>query len=56
MTTQEQATKDGEVHYCKNCGKIQPIELTYLNPDEDEEPTLIVCLVCNEGIGFIENL
>jgi hypothetical protein len=52
----EQAIKDGELQYCKNCDKVQPVELTYFNPDEDIEPTLIVCLVCGESIGFIDCL
>lgn len=56
MTTPEQAVKDGEVHYCEHCKKKQPIELTFFNPDEDTEPTLIVCLVCKEAIDFIENM
>lgn len=57
MNTQaEQAVVDGEVHYCEHCKKAQPVELTFFNPDEDDEPTLLVCLVCKEAIGFIENL
>lgn len=57
MTQQgEQAVKDGEVHYCPDCKKVQPIELAMFNPDEDTEPTLIVCLICHNAIGFIENL
>ena len=51
-----EATKNGEVHFCKNCNKVQPVELVFFNPDEDEEPTLLICQVCNEAIGFIENL
>ena len=57
METQaQQAVKDGEVHHCPNCQKVQPIELTMFNPDEDSEPSLILCLVCKESIGFIENM
>lgn len=52
----EQAIKDGEVYYCPNCKKVQPIELTYFDPDNNSEPTLIACLICREGIGFIDNL
>lgn len=52
----DQAVSNGEVHYCNNCKKVQPIELTFFNPDQDSEPSLIVCLVCKESIGFIENL
>lgn len=51
-----QAIKDGELQYCPNCGKVQPFELTKLNPDLDEEPNLIACLICGEGIDLIENL
>lgn len=54
--TPEQATKDGELHYCESCKKVQPIFLTCLNPDEDDEPSLIVCHICKEAIGFIENI
>jgi hypothetical protein len=50
------AIEDGEVHYCKNCNKAQPVELTFFNRDEDTEPTLLVCFICKESIGFIENL
>lgn len=52
----KQAEQEGNIHYCPHCKKKQPIELTFYNPDEDTEPTLIVCLICREGIGFIENM
>lgn len=52
----KQAQYEGNIHYCPCCKKKQPIELTLYNPDEDEEPTLIVCLICGEGIGFIDNM
>lgn len=52
----EQAKKNGEVHFCKHCDQVQPVELTYFDPDKDDEPTLLVCLVCHESIGFIETL
>ena len=52
----EQAISEGNIHYCPRCKKKQPIELTYYNPDEDEEPTLIQCLICLEGIGFIDDI
>lgn len=56
MGKAEQAVKDGEVHFCPNCKQVQPIELTYYNPDEDVDPTLIVCLICGEPIDFITNI
>lgn len=51
-----QAIKEGNIHYCPECKKKQPIDLTKFNPDEDDEPNMIVCLVCGEAIGFIETL
>lgn len=53
MNKEEQAIKDGEVHTCPNCKKLQPIELVQFDPDEDKEPDLIRCMVCKEGIMFI---
>ncbi len=56
-TQAEQAIKDGEVHYCENCKKIQPIELAHYNPDDiTQEPDLIMCLICKDAIGFVENM
>jgi len=52
----KQAIYEGNIHYCPSCKKKQPIELTFFNPDEDDEPTLIACLVCGEGIDFIDNM
>lgn len=59
MTKQEQikqAIQEGNIHYCKSCKKKQPVRLTYLDPDQDTEATLIVCCICHEGIDFIENM
>lgn len=50
----ERAIEDGELHYCPNCKEKQPIELTHFDPDEEGEPDLIRCLICQEGIGFID--
>lgn len=56
ITKFTQALNEGNIHYCENCKKKQPIELTKSDPDSDDEPDLIVCLVCGEAIDFIQNL
>lgn len=59
MNTEEKikhAEFEGNRHFCSHCNKVQPVELTFFNPDEDTEPTLLVRLVCKEAIDFIEKL
>lgn len=50
VTIPEQVTND--YAYCESCKKCRPVKLTFFNPDEDTEPTLLVCEVCNEAIYF----
>lgn len=52
----KQAEYEGNIHYCPHCHEKQPIDLVYYNPDDDDEPELIVCLICGEAIGFIDSL
>lgn len=52
----ETASKNGETYYCESCKSVQPVELTLFDPDVDTEPNLIVCLTCQNQIGFINNL
>ena len=51
-----QAEYENNIHYCPDCKKKQPIELTYENPDTDDTPELIACLICGNGIGFIDDM
>ena len=48
----KQAEYEGNIYFCPNCKKKQPIELAHYDPDEDVEPDLeaidfIVCLICH---------
>lgn len=49
----KQAEKEHNFDICPSCKTLVPVELTFLNPDEDEEPTLIACLICGESIRII---
>lgn len=56
MTQEEkikQAVHEGNIDYCHECKKKQPIELTFFNPDEDGTEDFIQCLICGNGIRFI---
>ena len=56
MPSPEEIIKVGEVYYCENCKKVQPVELVFYNPDEDDEEDLLICMICKEEIGFIQQL